>query len=511
MPIDNIFLSFLVKELKQIENQHIDKIHCPSGGEFVFVLRRKKLFVNLNGTPYITLLNESFLNPENPPMFCMLLRKYLGGGKILKVEKNETDRIVVLTISSLNEMGDVSVYELIIELISAKANLILTKDGKIIDCYKKSDLEKDSRIIAPGASYCLPSGNSSGLSPLIARELEHQNVNIEALINNAKPTALINEQGEYKDLSFTEIKQYEGYYKTVNFESFVELVNTFFTEKRKNNLLKNAAVGLEKRVNNLLNKAERKLSLRKTDLLKTEERETVRIYGELIKANLYKISAGQTKVTVENYYDEMKPITIPLKENLSPNKNAERYFKEYKKLCNARNTLVTLIEENKVEIEYLMSVKEFLNGAKTVEDVLEIEEELCIAGLYKRQNNKRQRKIKEKPFLEKEFGGFKILIGKNNLENDRLTLKTAEKTDMWFHTKNIPGSHVVVETCGKELPSEVILYAAKLAAENSSGKNSSQVAVDYTLIKNIKKPNGAKPGMVIYKTNQTVYVTPNKE
>ena len=147
---------------------------------------------------------------------------------------------------------------------------------------------------------------------------------------------------------------------------------------------------------------------------------------------------------------------------------------------------------------------------KTVEDVLEIEEELVIAGLYKRQNNKRQRKIKEKPFLEKEFGGFKILIGKNNLENDRLTLKTAEKTDMWFHTKNIPGSHVVVETHGEELPSEVILYAAKLAAENSSGKNSSQVAVDYTLIKNIKKPNGAKPGMVIYKTNQTVYVTPNK-
>lgn len=509
MPIDNIFLSFLVDELKQIENQHIDKIHCPQGGEFVFVLRRKKLFVNLNGTPYITLLNESFLNPENPPMFCMLLRKYLQGGKILKVEKTENDRIVVLTISSLNEMGDISVYELIIELISGKANLILTKDGKIIDCYKKSDLEKDSRIIAPGASYNLPT-NKSGLSPLIAREIEYRNIGVEELINNAKPTALINEQGEYKDLSFTEIKQYEGYYKTVNFESFIELVNRFFTEKRKNNLLKNAAGGLEKKISNLLTRAQRKLSLRQADLLKTEERENARIYGELIKANLYKIAAGQREVTVENYYDEMKPITIPLKENLSPNKNAERYFKEYKKLCNARNTLFELIEENQQEIEYLKSVKEFLSGAQTVEDVLEIEEELCIAGLYKRQKDKRQRKIKPKPFLEKEFMGYKILIGKNNLENDRLTLKTAEKTDMWFHTKNIPGSHVVVETKGEELPNEVILYAANLAAENSSGKNSSQVAVDYTLIKNIKKPNGAKPGMVIYKTNQTVYVTPNK-
>ena len=510
MPIDNVFLSFLTEELKQVENQHIDKIHCPTGGEFVFVLRRKKLFVNLNGTPYITLLNESFLNPENPPMFCMLLRKYLSGGKILKVEKNENDRIVVFTISSLNEMGDISVYELIIELISAKANLILTKDGKIIDCYKKSDLEKDDRIIAPGASYCLPETKGAGLSPLIARELEHRGISLNELIKSANPTALINEQGEYKDLSFAEIQQYEGLYENIKFDSFIELVNEFFTQRRKTNLLKNAAVGLEKRISNLLNKAERKLALRQADLLKTEERESYRIYGELIKANLYKINAGQKSVIVENYYDEMKEITIPLKENLSPNKNAERYFKEYKKLCNARNTLFELIEENKLEIEYLKSVKEFLNNAKTVEDVFEIEEELCLAGLYKRQKDKRQRKIKPKPFLEKEFMGFKILIGKNNLENDRLTLKTAEKHDMWFHTKNIPGSHVVVLTHGKELPNEVILKASNLAAENSSGKNGSQVAVDYTLIKNIKKPNGAKPGMVIYKTNQTVYVTPNK-
>ena len=498
MPIDNIFLSFLTNELKQVENEHIDKIHCPSGGEFVFSMRRKKLFVNLNGTPYITLLNESFLNPENPPMFCMLLRKHLQGGKILEIKKQENDRVLEITVSSVNELKDVNIYTLVIELISGKANLILTKDGKIIDCYKKSDIEKDIRIIAPGATYTFPCGNAGGLSPLIQRELEHRNTNIDELIKNKKPTALVSSEGEYKDLSFSEIKQYEGLYKNVNFNSFIELVNEFFTARRKTNLLKNAAGGLEKRVNNLLNKAERKLALRESDLLKTEDREKYRIYGELIKANLYKINAGEKTVRVENYYDEMKPVEIPLKENLSPNKNAERYFKEYKKLCSARNTLFELIEENKQEIYYLQSVKEFLLNAKTVEDVFEIEEELVLSGLYKRQKASAKKKIKARPFETKEYMGFTILIGKNNLENDRLTLKTAEKQDMWFHTKNIPGSHVVVLTGGKPLPNEVILYAATLAAQNSSGKLSSGVAVDYTLIKNVKKPAGAKPGMVIY-------------
>ncbi len=511
MPIDNIFLRFLSNELKQIENEHIDKIHCPTGGEFVFALRKKKLFVNLNGTPYITLLKESFLNPSTPPNFCMLLRKHLGGGKILSVEKVEDDRIIIITVSSLNELKDVSVYKVIIELISGKANLILTKDGKIIDCYKKSDLEKDLRVVAPGATYNLPINNGTGVSPLIQRELEHQNTTIDALLAKVSPYALQNEKGEYKDLSFTEIRQYEGLYSLKRFDSFIELVNEFFTAKRKQSELNNAAAGLNKKVNGLILKAQKKLALRENDLLETRKRETYRIYGELIKANLYKIAAGDTSVTVKNYYDEMKEITIPLKENLSPNKNAERYFKEYKKLCSAANTLVSLIEETKEEIFYLKSVKEFLDAAKTVDEILEISEELVISGYLRQNKAQKSKKIKPKPFLEKEFMGFKILIGRNNLENDRLTLKTANKNDMWFHTKNIPGSHVVVETHGEELPPDVILYAAGLAAENSSGKHSGQVAVDYTLIKNVKKPVGAKPGMVIYKTNQTVYVTPNKK
>jgi len=213
-------------------------------------------------------------------------------------------------------------------------------------------------------------------------------------------------------------------------------------------------------------------------------------------------------VVLENYYDNMSLVEIPLKEHLSPNKNAERYFKEYKKLCSAKNTLAELIEENKNEIFYLKSVKEFLENANNVSEILEIEEELVISGYLRKNKNNKNKKIKPKPFLEKEFLGFKILVGRNNLENDRLTLKTADKNDMWFHAKNIPGSHVVILTEGKDLPDEVILYAAGLAAQNSSAKLSGQVAVDYTQIKNVKKPVGAKPGMVIYKTNKTVYVTP---
>lgn len=508
MPIDNIFLSFLIDELKQIENQHIDKIHCPSGGEFVFSLRKQKLFINLNGTPYITLLKESFSNPETPPNFCMLLRKHLQGGKILSIEKQENDRIVIITISSLNELKDVNIYKVFVELISGKANLILTKDSKIIDSYKKSDLEKDSRIIAPGATYVLPQNNGGGLSPLIARELEYQNKTLEEVLKTARPMALQNEKGEYKDLSFTEIKQYENLYKRVEFEDYISLVNEFFNSKRKQSEINNAAAGLSKKVNGLILKAEKKLAVRNEDLLKTEDREKYRIYGELLKANLFKINAGQKSVVLENYYDNMSLVEIPLKEHLSPNKNAERYFKEYKKLCSAKNTLAELIEENKNEIFYLKSVKEFLENANNVSEILEIEEELVISGYLRKNKNNKNKKIKPKPFLEKEFLGFKILVGRNNLENDRLTLKTADKNDMWFHAKNIPGSHVVILTEGKDLPDEVILYAAGLAAQNSSAKLSGQVAVDYTQIKNVKKPVGAKPGMVIYKTNKTVYVTP---
>ena len=510
MPIDNIFLKLLSDELRQIENEHIDKIHCPTGGEFVFALRRKKLFVNLNGTPYITLLKESFLNPDTPPNFCMLLRKHLGGGKILSVEKVENDRIIIITVSSLNELKDVSVYKVIIELISGKANLILTKDNKIIDCYKKSDLEKDARIIAPGATYTLPT-NNGGLSPLIQRELEHQNTTIDALLATASPYALQNENGEYKDLTFTEIHQYDGLYSLKKFDSFIELTNEFFTAKRKQSELNNASVGLNKRVNSLITKAERKLALREADLKETEKRENYRIFGELLKANLYKIKAGAKSVVVENYYDNMKEITIPLKEELSPNKNAEKYFKDYKKLCSAANTLVSLIQSSKEEIFYLKSVKEFLEKAETVSEILEIEQELILSGYLRKNKAQKNKKIKPKPFVTKEFMGYKIFIGKNNLENDRLTLKTANKNDMWLHTKNIPGSHIVIENKGEEFPPEVILFAATLAAENSSAAKGSQVAVDYTLVKNIKKPNGAKPGMVIYKTNQTVYVTPNKQ
>lgn len=508
MPIDSIFLDYVVKELETINGLYIEKIHCPMGGVFVFSLRRKKLFVNLNSTPYITILNESFENPQNPPMFCMLLRKHLQGGKITSIKKANDDRIVEITVSSANELGDLSEYKIYIELFGAGGNLLLTKDGKIIDCYKKSDLERSIRIIAPGAIYTFPEKNGSGFSPLISRELEYLNKDITYLKNNARPIALVDNKGNYKDLTFCEIKQYEGLYENRTFDSFVSLLNEFFESRRKSTELKNLSADILKTVNTLLLREEKKLNFRKQDLENTKKRDTFRIYGELLKANLYKINAGDKFAVVENYYDNLKPISIPLKENLSPQKNADKYFKDYKKLCNAANTLISLIENSEKEIFYLLSVKDALLRCKDANDILSIKEELINEGLIK--NQKKKTRTSQKKFLEYNFKGFKILVGKNNIENDLLTLKTASKNDLWFHVKAAPGSHVVIIKNGMDINEEVILFAANLAALNSSSNLSSNVAVDYTEIKNIKKPVGAKPGMVIYKTNKTVYVTPNK-
>lgn len=506
MPLDGKFLDLLVKELKQIENMHIDKIHCPLGGEFVFLLRGQKLLVSLHGTPYITLTKDTFNNPAYPPMFCMLLRKYLVGGKILKIEKIKNDRIVKITVSSVNELKDKSILEVYIELITGKANLVLTKDGKIIDCYKRSDLESE-RILAAGATYKLPIGVKSEISPLVKREMEYQNKTLDELAENIKPTILKTTNGEYKDFSFIEINQYENFYTKISFNSFIELINEFFTKKRKDFELKNAKNSLVKKVSGLLTKAERKLKLRQEDLKRTEKRETFRIYGELIKANLYNIKNGAKSAVLENYYNNLEKIEIPLKEELTPAKNAERYFKEYKKLCVAAGLLDDLISNNKNEIYYLKTVEESLKNITDVKDLDIIEKELIIAG-YLRKAKEKSKKIKESPINIKEYMGFKIAIGKNNLENEKITLKLAGAKDMWFHAKNVPGSHVVVFLEGKEITDEVILYAAKVAAKNSTARLSSNVAVDYTEVKNIKKPKDSKPGMVIYKTNKTVYVTP---
>ena len=273
-----------------------------------------------------------------------------------------------------------------------------------------------------------------------------------------------------------------------------------------------AAHDIIKLLNNLTVRTEKKLSRRLQELKKCENRDDFRIYGELLKANIHLIKAGSTVASVPNYYDpEMKEINIPLNPAISPAANADKYFKEYKKTYTAEQTLTALTEQDKTELLYFDSVKESIDRCRTLSDLKEIREELANGGYIKRQNIQRKKNdsVSFKEYTSNE--GYRILVGKNNTQNDYITTKLASKNDVWFHVKNIPGSHVVVFSGGEELSDETVLFAAGLAASNSKASDSSQVPVDYTPVKFVKKPSGSKPGMVIYTTNKTVYVTPIKE
>ena len=569
MAFDGAFLNLLTKELSEIIDCKIDKIHQPSRDELVFLLRKVgfngRLFVSVKpGRARINLTEERPENPAQPPMFCMLLRKHLTGAKILKITQDGFERIATLHLSAVNEMGDTVEFKLVCELISNQANLILVDEsGKIVDALRRSDIETTKRIIHPGASYVLPpkqekislvdsdvdtvlnvilSQNNQtcekaflesvdGISPLIAREIcfnsgvqgtiineltANQKNSFRAqleilcrtLKSGGKPTLLFKNNQPF-DFSYLPITQYGNEIKNKEFPSFSALLDGFYSELDKNDRIKNYALEISRLLKNAQNRIAKKIQIRSVDLKKTENREDFRIFGELIKANLHLIKNGESNAMVQNYYDDnLALIKIPLNPALSPAQNAAKYFKDYKRANTARQLLTSLIEEDAKELTYIESVAEALERAENVADINEIKEELISSGYLRANKNAKKTSVSNKftEFESKE--GFKILVGKNNRQNDLLTTKMAQKSDMWFHTKNIPGSHVIVFCNGEELSEETIFFAAKLAAKNSKAGNSSSVPVDYTPVKFVKKPAGAKPGMVIYTTNKTVYVTP---
>ncbi len=569
MALDGALIHCLRLELNSAKDCHIDKIHLPLRNEFVFSLRskgaNKKLFISINPeNPKVCFTDENFENPPVPPMFCMLLRKHLSGGKITSVEGIGAERIIIFKILSTSEMGDKVSYSLIVELLGHKTNLILVNEkGKILDAARRSDIESLGRLIVPGALYSLPENDGrcdlltgdlskaadnivklelplysaiirglAGVSPLICREIAHTvsgDVNVFAsevkkerllsyltdikntIISGGEPYIIFDENNKPFDFSFLPIKQYGDGFSLKKLSSFSELLNIFYKEKEAATRSQNLKSDILKQVKNLIARNSKKLLLREGELKKSENKETLRIYGELLKANLYKIEKGAEKVTVENFYDpNLSPVTIKLNPTLSPQNNAAKYFKDYKKACTAGQTLTSLIEECKKEGDYLESVLFEVEQAENSAELNEIKAELKANGYISAKKGETFKNKKQvlKPLIF-EKNGFKILVGKNNLQNDELTLKKADKNDIWFHTKNIHGSHVILITNGKEPDDDTVLYAAALAAKYSKAKDSNQVPVDYTPVKYVKKPSGAKPGMVIYKTNQTIFANPN--
>ena len=566
MAFDGGFLYKIVGELKEAIDCHIDKIYQPSRDELVFLLRKKgfakRLLITAKpGSARIHFTENKYENPPSPPMFCQLLRKHLSSARLIDVTQSGLERVAELHFSATNEMGDRINLKLICELIGNQSNIILVnEDGHIIESVRHSDVETASRLILPGAVYEYPPSQNKinpikndvktvcskisvadneiwkallsvvdGFSPLVCREIENTynsiktdkydqsalekaiNTVLTSLKGIAIPTVLFKEDGAPYDFSYIDINQYSTKFTKKSYNSCCELLDAFYTAKDTDARIKSAAHDIIKLITNLKARTEKKLALRLRELADCKDRENLRIYGELLKANLYSIENGASFAEVPNYYDEnMALIRIPLNPALSPSKNAEKYFKDYKKSYAAEQALTQLTKSDREELIYFDSVLESISRCTALAEISEIREELQNAGYIKKVFTKRKNTAMPQFKEFKSTEGYRILVGKNNTQNDYITTKLSAKNDLWFHTKNIPGSHVVVMCGGDEVSDETVIFAATLAANNSNASNSSNVPVDYTYIKNVKKPAGAKPGMVIYTTNKTVYVTPER-
>lgn len=565
MPFDGGFTHKIAGELSSAADCHIDKLYQPSRDELVFLLRKKgfvaKLLLSARpGEARAQFTEQKYENPDTPPTFCMLARKYFSGARLTAVTQPGLERILELHFETTDEMGDRVTERIVCELIGNQANIVLvSQSGRIIDAIRRSDLESGKRLLLPGAVYCYPEpqdklnllsapaeelaerimrlpelplskallSSADGISPLIARETAYlaggdllvRDTDPEslraafsrlssALSEKGKPVMLIR-NGAPADYSYTDIRQY-GETETHEFDSFSRLLDEFYAGRDTAARTKLASADVSRAVSRALSRAVKRLALRREELKASKNREQLRIFGELLKANLHSVAPGSALARVPNYYDpELKQVSIPLDPVLSPAANAAKYFKDYKKSYTAEQTLTGLISSDEKEIAYLETVEESVSRCRSLADIAEIREELCDGGYMKAQTKgARRKKTETKPLEYLSAEGYRILAGRNNRQNDAVTTRMAEKSDLWFHTKNIPGSHVVICCGGQPVSDETMLAAAQLAAFYSKAAQSEQVPVDYTPVKYVKKPGGAKPGMVIYTTNKTVFVKP---
>lgn len=562
MSFDGIFTYGMTNELQEtLTGGRISKIHQPYKHELIFHIRSKgknhKLLLSAHPSyARVQLTEHHDDNPSEPPMFCMLLRKHLEGGFIERFEQIGLDRVIVLHVRSRNEIGDEQTRKLYIEIMGRHSNLILVEDEteQIIDGLKHLSPSVNSyRTVLPGHQYLLPPAQQklnpfdvtkedilkhlrfqegkianqivdtfSGVSPLFAKEAVHR----AGLANQETiPSTLLEMFQLIQAHSFTpqltrkdgkeyfyllELQHVDGDMKT--FDSLSELLDRFYFGKAERDRVKQQAADLERFVVNEKKKNENKLKKLTRTLEESQNAHKYQLYGELLTANIYAIKKGDKEATVINYYDEEGgEITIPLKTNKTPSENAQAYFTKYQKAKNAVEAVNEQIERTHEEIVYFDELIQQLSSASP-KDLEEIREEL-VEGKYLRPKQKRNAKKKKQSAIQLEAyessQGVPILVGKNNKQNEYLTTKAAARDDIWLHTKDIPGSHVVIRH--KAPDEQTLLEAAQIAAYFSKAKESSSVPVDYTKIRHVKKPNGAKPGFVTYDQQQTLFVTPDED
>lgn len=570
MPLDAICLQGVVGELApQLTGSRIEKIQQPARDQIILLLRgSRRLFLNAGANqPRIHLTEQLRDNPSQPPMFCMLLRKHLSGGIIESVRQEPLERVVTLTVLASDEMGERSRFTLVWEGMPRRANLILCdRDGRIIDCLRRVDLEAEQdRQVLPGLFYRLPTRQDkrsplsvteeefaallgraapdapldgwlldtfTAISPLVARELTvracgstdapvsqgsalwdvfsrwQKDVNE----NTFTPT-LIKRNGSLADFTYGPVTQYGTYAETEVYDSFSHLLDDFYEKREQAERVKQKGRDLLKTATTARDRVRRKLAAQEKELAACQDRDHLRICGELITANLYRMERGQSRLTAQNYYDEnCADMDIPLDVRLSPQENAARYFKQYAKAKTAEKYLTAQLQKGGEELQYLESVLQELAQAESEQDFNDIRTELTDDGYLRGRGKKQpgfQRASKPREF--RSSAGLRILVGRNNRQNDRLTTKDADKRDIWLHTQKIHGSHVILCTDGTEPDEQSLMEAASLAAYFSQAQGSTKVPVDYTPVKFVKKPAGAKPGMVVYTTYQTMLADPDEE
>ena len=559
MPLDAIYLSALTAELKdKLVGGRIDKVQQPERDMLLLSLRAKWENLRLllaagTGNARVHLTESSFENPAEPPMFCMLLRKHLVGAHITAVYQPDYERLLIIELEGHDEMGFASQKKLVAEMIGRSANVILVDgEGRIVDCMRRMDFGGDAqRRMLPGMIYRLPPkqekpplletdsaqrktmiagsdrqqsldkwllSSFAGLSPLVCRELAHRCGGsydtlpelLDAFADSVqagdlRPTILY-EEGKPRDFSFMPISQYGPSVSCREEESFSKLLDSFYSQRDRAEQQRRRSHQLFKTVRTIRDRIQRKLASQTEELRRTEDRDEVRKTAELVTANIYRIKKGDRTLECVDYYDPESPvIRIALDPLKTPQQNAAALFKEYNKLKAARAHLAGLIEEGERQLDYLNSVLELLSLSETEKDISDIRRELIATGYLRKQGgSKADRSKGQAPWRFVTDDGFEVLAGRSNVQNDELTTKTGRRTDYWFHTQHLHGSHVILRCNGLEPTELAVAQAAVIAAYYSQGREGGKVPVDYTMLRFVRKPSGALPGKVIYTDYKTI-------
>lgn len=574
MALDGAFIYAVKKELQPLIGGRVDKIYQPSREEIVITIRTKqgskKLYISANaGSARVHITEKSIDNPQVPPMFCMLLRKHIGSGRLTDIRQDGLERILFLDFECVNELGDMVTITLACEIMGRCSNLvIINQDGRIIDSIKRVDGEMSrERMVLPGMSYTMPPRDSrlnflevsdvdiisavrradhaelskalirifEGISPVLAREwtfFAGRGTHIDSdtitedqlgrLIFAIKRTrdqlisgdccfsAASTKDGQLKDFSFIRLSQFGTLMYTRELPTASELLDYFYFERDSAQRTKQRANDLFKLLVNLTERVSRRISAQREELAECAGKSHFKLCGDLISANMYRISKGDTTFCAENFYEDDCPvIEIALDPRKSPSQNAQKYYNEYKKCVTAEEKLAVRIEKGEEELQYLDSVFDALTRASSENDIVQLRLELREQGYVKSAGGKTRPPKALPPVEYRSTDGFTVLVGRNNIQNDQLSLKFAEKSDMWLHTQSITGSHVIIVADGRQIPDRTIEEAAVIAACNSRGRDSSLVPVDYCQARYVRKPAGAKPGKVIFTNYKTAFVKPD--